>query len=123
MAVLSTILDSGKPPSEWVELLSTRGLIISERSLREKASRIGACHRLGRTMIITADQIDQILESRKPCPLSRSAEAQRGGLVGVSNTSAPPSPTTIDAALAHLKKQALGTGAGPRKKGRFAATS
>ena len=29
-------------------------------------NRIGAFHRLGRNMIITADQIDQILEYRKP---------------------------------------------------------
>jgi len=123
MAVLSSILDSGKPPSEWVELLSTRGLVISERALREKANRIGAFHRLGRNMIITADQIDQILEYRKPCPSNRSAEAPRGGRAGASNISAPPSPTTIDAALAHLKRQARGTGAVPRKRGKYAATS
>jgi len=123
MAVLSSILDSGRPPSEWVELLSTRGLVISERALREKANRIGAFHRLGRNMIITADQIDQILEYRKPCPSNRSAEAPRGGRAGASNISAPPSPTTIDAALEHLKKQARGTGAVPRKRGKYAATS
>jgi hypothetical protein len=97
-------------------LLSTRGLVISERALREKANRIGAFHRLGRNMIITADQIDQILEYRKPCPSNRSAEAPRGGRAGASNISAPPSPTTIDAALEHLKKQARGTGVVPRRE-------
>jgi hypothetical protein len=57
--------------------------------LREKANRIGAFHRLGRTMIITADQIDQILEYRRPCPSNRSAEAPRGGRAGASNLGAP----------------------------------
>jgi hypothetical protein len=103
-------------------VLSTRGLVISERSLREKANRIGAFHRLGRNAIITADQIDQILEYRKTMPLEPFRRAPRGGRAGASDISAPPSPTTIDAALAHLK-QARGTGAVPRKRGKYAATS
>ena len=122
MAVLSTILDSGRPPSEWVELLCTRGLIISERTLREKANRIGAYHRLGRAMIITTDQIDQILESGKQCPSNPNAEVRPGGSVAGSNISAPRSQATIDAALEHLRKQARGTGAAPKRKGKSAAT-
>jgi hypothetical protein len=123
MTDASTILDCAKPPSEWVSLLSERGLMISERSLREKANRLGACHRLGRNMIITPEQMDQILESGKPCPSNRFVEARRFGRAGALNISAAPSPTTIDAALAHLKKQVRGTGAGLKKKGKSAATS
>lgn len=123
MVPLSPILDSGKPPSEWVELLSLRGFSITERWLRENANKIGACHRLQRgTIIITPAQIDQILESRKPCPSSRTVEAPRGGSVGASNMSASPSQTTIDEAQAHLEKLARGTGAARRKKGKSGVT-
>jgi|GEM_PF-3337441 len=41
---------AGKPPAEWVELLAARGIEISQRSLREKVNRLGACHKFGRAM-------------------------------------------------------------------------
>ena len=115
MTALSPILDRGRTPAEWVRLLAARGLDISERALREKANRLGACHRLGRAMLITPEQIDLILEAGRKCHSNPIAEEAPGGRAAASNTSAPPSATTIDAALAHLRKQARGNGAATRK--------
>jgi len=50
----SQILDEGKTPAQWVKILAERGVIISERTLREKANEFGAYYRLGRTMLITS---------------------------------------------------------------------
>ena len=70
----------------------------------------------------------RFLEIRKAKGLNQTDVAaaigiSHGALVNYEKGREPPSPTTIDAALAHLRKQALGTGAAPKKKGRFVATS
>lgn len=113
---LSKILDAGKPPAEWVKLLAERGIEISERALREKANRLGACYKLGRAMIIMPDHIDVILKGGDQCQSNRTEEARLGGRGGASSTTAPQSPTITDAALAHLTKLARGDGASKKRK-------
>jgi hypothetical protein len=56
----SQILTIGKTPAQWVEIMATHAIEISERTLREKANDTGAFFRLGRTMLITPAQIDTI---------------------------------------------------------------
>lgn len=110
----STVLDRGKPPSEWVAILASRGFPVSERTLREKAHRLGACHKIGRVMLITPAQIDEII-GEKRCRLNPIAGARSGGQRAGSNISASQSRTTTDAALEHLKRQARGRGAATKK--------
>lgn len=118
MSVLSPLLDRGRTPADWVNALAHKGIDISERTLREKANRLGACHKLGRAMIITPEQIDLILSGDgEPCHSKHTSEARPGGRRAGSNSTGSPSPTTTGAALEHLKKVARGSGAGTRKSG------
>lgn len=110
----STILDRGKPPSEWVQILAGRGLDISERTLREKAHKLDAFHKLGRVMLITPAQMDIIL-GEKRCRSNPTEGARHGGRRAGSNISAGRSRNTTDAALEQLKQQALGRGAATKK--------
>jgi len=114
---LPMILEEGRSPTDWVSVLADRGLEVSERTLREKANRLGACHKLGRAMIITPDQLDTILRDKTECHSSHISEAHSGGQRAGSNTSKRRSPTTIDAALERARKLAQGTGASKRRSG------
>lgn len=119
----SHILDTGKSPEEWADILAARGITISPRTLREKANALGACHKLGRAMIITPDQMDLILQGGTPCRSKSMPVVLPGGFGAGSNSTESRSPATTAAALAHLKKQAQGTGAGRKKSGRSGVIS
>lgn len=67
----SAILETGKSPAEWCGALKARGFDVSERTLRSKARELGACHVIGKAMIITPEQIDAILEDCL-CPSKHS---------------------------------------------------
>lgn len=62
----SRILDEGMTPVQWIVVLAEKDIIISERTLREKAREKGAYYYLGRTMRITPRQIDIIYEEGHP---------------------------------------------------------
>ncbi|MFK4871613.1 hypothetical protein [Novosphingobium sp. ZW T3_23] len=115
-ARLPAILEEGRSPSDWVSTLAERGLDVSERTLREKANRLGACHKLGRAMIITPDQLDTILRDKNECRSSLTSEEPNGGSKAGLNTSKRQSPTTTAAALEHLRKRARGSGAETKKR-------
>lgn len=119
----STVLDTGKTPSQWVDLLAGRGIPVSERTLREKANRIGACYKLGGTMILTPEHIDEIFMEGQPCRLKSINGAGSGGSVAVSNSTARQSPATTAKALDHLTKQARATGLPPKQTGKGVVTS
>lgn len=115
-------LDAGNTPAQWVDILQSRNITVSERTLRERANRLRACHRIGRAMIITADQMETILKDSQPCPSSHTHADQDGGPAGVSNITARRSANTTGAALEHLHKQARKTGA-PQKRSGGSVTS
>ena len=106
----SEILDTGLTPAEWAKRLAARGLETSERSLREKANRIGACYRLGNAMIITPAHIDQILMEGQKCRSNHTAGAESGGSGAASSSTVVPSPVHIAKARERLMKLARGTG-------------
>lgn len=107
---MSDILSSGKTPEEWADIMSARGLPVSARTIRQKANRLGACHKLGRAMIITPEQLDQILSERaKEFRSNRTSGAQRGGHL--------PSSKATAAARAHLLDLAQGSSGAKKKKG------
>jgi len=122
VTTLTPILDRAKTPEAWIELLAEKGIILSPRTLRDLAHRWGACHKVGRVMLITPEQLDHIIESQKKCPSNLIPAARSGGRAAVSNTMARRSPNTTDAALVHLRNRALGTGAGRKSKGSSAST-
>ena len=119
----STILDTGKKPDEWVAELAKRGYQVSERTLREKANRLGACYRLGREMIIIPEQLDTILMEGQPCRSKPIAGVIPIGSGAVLSTTEPRSQTTIDAVVEQLRKQVRGTGAAPKRIGKSVVTS
>lgn len=58
---MSKIFDLGRTPEEWSEKMRARGVDLSPRTLRSKAREHGQYFALGRTMLITPDQMDEIL--------------------------------------------------------------
>ena len=122
MTSLTPILDRAKTPEAWSALLAENGIVLSPRTLRELAHRWGACHKVGRVMLITPEQLDLIIESQKKCPSNLIPAARSGGRAAGSNTTARRSPNTTDAALAHLRNKALGTGVGRKSKAPSAST-
>lgn len=98
----SAVLDTGKTPAEWCEIIAIRGVAISERTLRSKARQIGACHIIGKGMLITPEQIDRIFAERT-CyrRLSREGRIRRNAAPNVTHAR---SPATFEAAMAHLQK-------------------
>lgn len=42
------LLNSSQPPEYWIDELKRRGIIVSLRWLKETATRLGACYRMGR---------------------------------------------------------------------------
>ncbi len=119
----SVILDSGKRPGEWVEVLAERGYEVSERTLREKANRLGACYKLGREMIITPEQLDTIFMEGQPCRSKHTAGAIPIGSGAELSSTGPRSPNTTGKALEQLRKRAHGTGAGRKRTGKSVVTS
>lgn len=122
MTSLTPILDRAKTPEAWSALLAENGIVLSPRTLRELAHRWGACHKVGRVMLITPEQLDLIIESQKKCPSNLIPAARSGGRAVGSNTTARRSPNTTDAALAHLRNKALGNGVGRKSKAPSAST-
>lgn len=118
-----SILTEGKTPEEWAAVLAERSIPVSVRTLREAANRIGACHKLGRAMIITPDQMDMILQESQQCRLNRISAGPPSGHGAGSNTTAGQSRATTARAQAHLMRLAQGTGAGRKKSGPSAVIS
>ena len=111
------VLDEGRPPAFWVDELGERGIPVSERTVREWASTTGFCYRIGRTMLITTDQMNRILEGKRKCPSSLIGAATRGGRKAASNSSAERSRDIVDAQLERLKRLARGDGAMKKRTG------
>ena len=122
-ALGSTVLDTGRTPEEWVALLAERGIVMSARTLREKANSLGARCKVGRVMLITPEHIDNIMMEGQKCRLRFIAGGKSGGSVVTLNTTAPASPTTTAAALAHLQRQAQGNGLRSKRSGKSVVTS
>lgn len=49
----------------------------SERTLRKMARDLGACHVIGKTMLLTEDDVRAILEAAKPAPRIKPATAPK----------------------------------------------
>jgi hypothetical protein len=113
----ASILDQGRAPADWVQILAAKGIPVSERTLRERANRLGACIKLGRAMIITPEQMEAILKDGQQCPSNHTSAARPGGPKAASNTPASPSQTTTDAALAYLRSRRQRSGVATKKNG------
>jgi len=118
-----SVLDTGKSPAEWVEILGTKGITISERFLRDKANKLGARTKLGRIMLITPEHMTMILEDGNKCPSPRISALVNGGPKAGSSTKAKPSPATTSAARELLQSKLPGSGAGTKKSANDVSTS
>jgi hypothetical protein len=67
-------------PEAVVAMLAGQGIIISERTLKERARKLGACRIIGNTMFLLPADIDRILEAAKPepKPCASIEEQERG---------------------------------------------
>ncbi|XUY27956.1 hypothetical protein RMR21_006285 [Agrobacterium sp. rho-8.1] len=59
-------LSEAMTPAMVAEKLRNRGIMISERTLRERARRIGAFREIGKAMFFMPEDIDALLEAAKP---------------------------------------------------------
>ncbi len=64
-------------PEELAEHLQ-----VSERTIRQIARKLSACSEIGKKMILTEDDIQQIMESTRPCHLKSKGEAKSGTTQG-----------------------------------------
>lgn len=73
-----TTLDEAITPADAVAKLKARNIDISERTLRERARKLGACRVIGKAMFLMPDDIETILNAAKPepttCQTSKSEE-------------------------------------------------
>ncbi|MFN3247736.1 hypothetical protein [Roseibium album] len=96
---LPKILETGRTPTQWVEIFAEQGVELSERTLREKARALNAYCAVGNAMLLKPEHIDIIFEDLS-CRSKCTNEAKHGGsadeLMGLT--------TTLDEALEHLQK-------------------
>ena len=59
-------LSNAFTPRAVVAILQSRGIVVSERTLREKARKLGACRVIGKAMFLMPADIDAIIEAAKP---------------------------------------------------------
>ena len=113
MSALPRIMTDGKTPTQWVDELRSRGVEVSERALRERARRLGACKVLGNAMVLLPEHIDQIFED--PSCLS-NATPEKGSTGSVDELLMMAS--TSEEALEHLTRTSLRRKSEPSKRRR-----
>ncbi|SCX00693.1 hypothetical protein DSM25558_0162 [Agrobacterium sp. DSM 25558] len=59
-------LSQAMTPAMVAKTLRNRGIMISERTLRERARRIGAFREIGKAMFFMPEDIEALLEAAKP---------------------------------------------------------
>lgn len=57
------LVDIGKTPEQWSELLCSRGIHLTPRTLRAKAREYGQYYSMGRVMILTPDHLETMLKA------------------------------------------------------------
>jgi hypothetical protein len=96
-----SILETAMSPSRVVEILAERGITISERTLRESARKKGACRVIGKTLFLTANDIDILLNDAKPEPKPcHNSKSEAGS--GITNS--PLTDRDIENLRARLTK-------------------
>lgn len=59
---MSDLLAQGQTPEAWSQQLQAHGVHVSPRLIRTKARKSGQFHQLGRLMLLTPAQMEQLLE-------------------------------------------------------------
>jgi hypothetical protein len=59
-------LSEALTPHAAVAILQSKGIAVSERTLREKARKLGACRIIGKAMFLMPADIEAIIEAAKP---------------------------------------------------------
>jgi hypothetical protein len=77
-------LAAAMTPKAVVERLAKQGVIISERTLREKARRIGACRIIGKTMFLMPADVEAIIEAARVPPRGIHSAVHAPGFIGQS---------------------------------------
>ncbi|EJK83518.1 hypothetical protein [Rhizobium sp. AP16] len=68
-------INGAMTPAALVAKFSEAGIIISERTLRERARQLGAYRLVGKTMFFMPEDIELILEAAKPQPKGQATAA------------------------------------------------
>lgn len=85
-------------------------LQVPERTLRQLARKLGACSEMGKRMILTARDVETLMEATRPCPSPCTA-----GRAGASGTTEAPLPDGGYEALRRLRTRQEPKGS--RRKG------
>lgn len=62
---MSELLDQGQTPEAWSESLKQHGVHVSPRLIRSKAHKTGQFYKIGRLMLLTPIQLEELIKSPK----------------------------------------------------------
>lgn len=100
MVALARTLADGQTPEQVVAAFRARGIEVSERTLRQRARKLGACRILGKTMILLPEHVDLIIaEPDKWLSKSTSEATSIGGAATLAMLA-----TTDEEVLEHLTR-------------------
>ena len=71
-------------PKAFVERLAKQGIIISERTLREKARQLGACRVIGKAIFLMPIDVETIVEAARVNPIGLHREQPSHPYLGKS---------------------------------------
>ena len=100
MVALARTLADGQTPEQVVAAFKAKGIEVSERKLRERARKLGACRILGKTMILLPEHVDLIIAEHDKWPSKNTSEATSTGGADDLLTMA----TTTEEVLEHLTR-------------------
>ena len=72
-------------PADLLAMFDAVGVVVSERTLRAQARRLGACRQIGNALFFTDQDVKRLIEGLVPCGSTDAATAKIGG-------SKPPLP-------------------------------
>jgi hypothetical protein len=79
MVALARTLADGQTPEQVVAAFKAKGIDVSERKLRERARKLGACRILGKTMILLPEHVDLIISEPDKWQSKSTSEATSTG--------------------------------------------
>lgn len=82
------ILDNAITPAAAVDILWTKGVKVSERTLRERARKIGAYRQIGQAMFLLPEDLEKIMEPQECSTPSKGRKARSTSRAARSTESA-----------------------------------
>ena len=73
---MSEILAQGQTPEAWSESLKEHGVYVSPRLIRSKAHKSGHFYKIGRLMLLTPAQLEELIKFSADAPATGYKEGK-----------------------------------------------